>query len=55
MANWSKLNAKFDEVINGITDTEWYQWEAERKQKKTLRKTEIAERARVQEIKIKST
>ena len=52
MANWSKLNAEFDEVINGITDTDWDKLEVVREQKKTLSWIDALKNAKEQEKKL---
>ncbi len=37
MANWNKLTAKLNKVLNSITDEEWDKWMREREQKKIER------------------
>ena len=32
MADWSKLNKKFDEVLDNLTDEDWDRWMNEREE-----------------------
>ena len=55
MANWNKLNAEFDNLINNLTDSDWDKWAAESEQRKAQRKSEILSKAQIQENKITAT
>lgn len=35
MANWEKLNKKFDETIDKLTNEDWEKWKKERKKRES--------------------
>lgn len=41
MANWEKLNTKFDTVLNNMTDREWDLWYKNIETKKSIRKEKL--------------
>lgn len=41
MANWEKLNAEFDSVIDNMTDEDWRSWEKNRKENRLKRKANM--------------
>lgn len=40
MANWEKLNSKFNQVIDNMSNEDWNKWSSERMAKKAMRNAE---------------
>lgn len=52
MANWEKLNSKFNNIIDNMSNDDWNKWSSERLAKKAMRNSEMLLRAKLQEEKI---
>jgi hypothetical protein len=52
MANWEKLNSKFNQIIDNMSNEDWNKWSSERMAKKAMRNSEMLLRAKLQEEKI---
>lgn len=52
MANWDKLNQKFDEVLSSLSDADWENWAKNRESKKAMRKQQMLLKAKMQEEKL---
>lgn len=52
MANWEKLNSKFNQIIDNMSNEDWNKWSSERMAKKAMRTSEMLLRAKLQEEKI---
>ena len=52
MANWEKLNQKFDQVLDSMTDADWDNWAKDREMKRQMRKQKMILKARLQQEKI---
>ena len=37
MANWEKLNSKFNQIIDNMSNEDWNKWSSERMAKKALK------------------
>jgi hypothetical protein len=47
MANWEKLNSKFNQIIDNMSNEDWNKWSSERMAKKAMRNSEMLLRAKV--------
>lgn len=52
MANWEKLNSKFNQIIDNMSNEDWNKWSSERMAKKAMRNSEMLLKAKIQEEKI---
>ena len=52
MANWDKLNSKFNQVIDNMSSADWVKWSSERMDRKAMRNSKILLKAKLQEEKI---
>jgi hypothetical protein len=41
MANWEKLNSKFNQIIDNMSNEDWNKWYSERMAKKAMRNSEM--------------
>jgi len=46
MANWDKLNAEFDALINKMTAEKWAEWQSNRPANRKIRKAEMLAKAK---------
>ena len=50
MANWEKLNKKFDETLDGLTNEDWDNWFRDREKNKEFRKEQRLLKAKMYEL-----
>lgn len=52
MANWEKLNKRFDEVLDSLTQEDWQKWDSQKEANTQQRRKELITNGQVQEKKI---
>lgn len=52
MANWDKLNSKFNQVIDNMSSADWDNWSSQRMDRKDMRNSKILLKAKLQEEKL---
>ena len=55
MANWDKLNKEFSDLMDSFTDSDWENWERNRRARKALRRMELLLKAKIQSEKLNIT
>ncbi len=52
MANWEKINKRFDEVLDSLTPSDWAKWETQKEANSILRRKSLINQGFIQEKEI---